>query len=340
MKRIRVTTPTRIDLAGGTLDLYPIYLFEEGGLTVNCAIDHCCSVVVEERVDNKILIQSKDQATKEEFESLVSVSTDGPLNIVARAVKFFCPQRGITVTTENRVHKGSGLGGSSSLLVGVLAALNLVTEAGYSAEQIIDIAANLEAQCIGVPTGKQDYFAAVFGGVSGLWFEVYGSKREELLPADGFRELESRLILSFTGAPRFSGASNWNMMKNYIDQNPITQGGMKQIKEIAFAMRSCILRRDWNEFAALVDREWKHRRTLADGVSNESVERIMSASLDGGALANKLCGAGGGGCMITCIKPEDRTKVESALVSAGANVLQFQIMETGMKIEKMDTENG
>jgi len=104
-------------------------------------------------------------------------------------------------------------------------------------------------------------------------------------------------------------------------------------------MRSSLLQRNWEQFTFLVDREWQRRRVLAEGVSNDAVEGIMSAARNAGALANKICGAGGGGCMITCIRPEDRAKVEAALTSAGAEVLPFQVVHEGMKIEWNHREN-
>ncbi|MBI4832264.1 MAG: hypothetical protein HY801_12095 [Candidatus Lindowbacteria bacterium] len=332
--KIRVTTPTRIDLAGGTLDLYPLYLFEEGGLTVNFAIDMYCHVAIEARNDEKISLTSIDLNMQDQFANVDAISTGGPLEIVSRAVKFFRPGAGMNVTTENQVIKGSGLGGSSSLLIATLAALNAHMNAVYSFNELIDLAADIEAQCIRIPTGKQDYFAAVYGGVNALWFEVGGNRREDLL-RDGaeIAALESRIILSFTGAARFSGATNWSMIRNYIENNPRTHAGMKEIKATAVAMRDCILTRDWGEFASVVDREWQNRRMLAEGVTNDMVERVMQAARSSGALANKLCGAGGGGCMITCVEPSKKKSVEDALTSAGAQVLPFKIVEDGIRLE-------
>jgi len=339
--RIETTTPTRIDLAGGTLDLYPIYLFEEGGLTVNCAIDMRCSVMLESRDDSQICLNSIDLRTEEMYPDVDSISTDGALEIVSRAIKFFHPSMGLNVITENNIKQGSGLGASSSLLMGVLTGLNALTASDYSFEQLIDLAADLEAQCIRVPTGKQDYFAAAFGGVSAISFEVGGCKRESLLSnEDDVRELESRLILSFTGAPRFSGATNWSMIRNYIENNPRTVAGMKRIKETAAAMLACIRERDWNEFPRIVDEEWQNRRALAEGVTNETVESVMQAALNAGALANKLCGAGGGGCMITCIEPGTRTAVEEAVTMAGAEVLPFRIVNDGIRLETTEQRKG
>ena len=333
---IEATAPTRIDLAGGTLDLYPLYLFEEGGFTINCAIDMCCVTTLEPRDDKRIHLISLDLRTEEKYEDIDSVSTGGPLGIVSRAIKFFRPAVGLNVTTENRVKQGSGLGASSSLLMASLSALNELTAAAYSLENLIDFAADLEAQCIRVPTGKQDYFAAAFGGVNALRFEVGGCTRESVLSnEDDIRELESRLVLSFTGVPRFSGATNWSMIRNYIEGNPRTVAGIKRIKETALAMHACIRERNWKELPSIVAEEWQNRRTLAEGVTNETVETVMQAALDAGALANKLCGAGGGGCMITCIEPAARDKVEEAIAAAGAEVLAFRIVRDGIKLENL-----
>ena len=332
--RIEATTPTRIDLAGGTLDLYPIYLLEDGALTVNCAIDMCCAVTIEKRPDEAIHIRSIDLGVEESYDNVDSISTAGPLEIVARAVRHFQPNTGLEVTTENRVRKGSGLGASSSLLIATLGALNELNNSGYSSRRMIDIAADLEAQCIRVPTGKQDYFAAVFGGVSALRFDVGGGRRENLLDdEDGIRELERRLVLSFAGEPRFSGATNWSLIKNYIEGNPDTVDAMRRIGDIAREMRECIIQRDWAKMASLLAQEWENRCALAEGVTNDRVDSMMGAALNAGALAGKLCGAGGGGCMITCIQPEDRGKVENALTAAGAEVLPFKILTAGIKIE-------
>lgn len=334
--KIRAITPTRIDLAGGTLDLYPIYLLEEGGLTINCAINMECIVILERRSDKKVHISSLDQGIEEEYDDINSASASGELEIIVRAVRFFRPDFGLNVTTENQVKKGSGLGASSSLLVAMLEALNILTDSDYSLEQLINFAADLEAQCIRVPTGKQDYFAAAFGGVSALWFDVGGGSRECLLQnEDEIRELERRIILSFTGTPRFSGITNWNMIRNYIEGDKTCVAGMRRIKEISLAMRYSIMERDWKALASLIDEEWQSRRELAQGVTNEKVDAVMAAALNAGALANKICGAGGGGCMITCIAPERRDTVEAALTAAGAEVLPYKIVNEGIRIEHL-----
>ncbi len=326
----------RIDLAGGTLDLYPIYLFEEGGLTINCAVNMYSTVVLESRSDEAIWVSSNDLGIEEKYENVDSLNLHGVLGLISRAIKFFKPDTGMNVNTENNVTKGTGLGASSALLVAALAALNELSSRRLAAEQLIDIAADLEAQCIRVPTGKQDYYSAFFGGINALWFDVGGNRRECLASDEQtMRELEDRLILSFTGTPRFSGATNWNMIKNYIENCSETVGGIKRIKEIAGSMRDCITLRNWDRLAFILQEEWRERRVLAEGVTNEKIEKIMDAALGGGALANKLCGAGGGGCMITCVDPANREEVEAALSAAGAEVLPFRIARNGVGIETL-----
>jgi D-glycero-alpha-D-manno-heptose-7-phosphate kinase len=147
--------------------------------------------------------------------------------------------------------------------------------------------------------------------------------------------LESRLILSFAGAPRFSGATNWDIIKGYVEGATATVEAMGRIKQVAHTVREAVIARDWDGLAAALALEWENRRSLAEGVTNERVEAMMEAALDAGALANKLCGAGGGGCMISFVEPTSRDVVEAALAAAGAEVLPLKIVVDGIKIERL-----
>jgi D-glycero-alpha-D-manno-heptose-7-phosphate kinase len=162
--KVSVTVPTRIDLAGGTLDVYPLYLFEDGGLTVNAAINVYGHVTVEERPDVQIHIRSEDTGAEEAFASLAEMSSSigSGLDLAKRALRFYCkhsdPRRGMNVTLRSEAPCGSGLGASSALLVALSSALNEIENLGLSKDRVIDLAANIEAQVISIPTGKQDYF--------------------------------------------------------------------------------------------------------------------------------------------------------------------------------------
>jgi D-glycero-alpha-D-manno-heptose-7-phosphate kinase len=342
--RVSTTVPTRIDLAGGTLDVYPLYLFEGGGLTVNAAISVHGHVTVEERIDSRVHIQSEDTGAEESFTSLDEMTMGGNLDLVKRALRFYRREsncgRGLNITLRSEAPHGSGLGASSALLMALSSALNEIDGLGLSRSRIIDLGANIEAQAIGVPTGKQDYFPPLFGGICSIWFDVDGHRLEQLHKNEspGARDLidrlNERLILTFTNINRFSGATNWAMLKRYIDREGDTVAHLRRIKEIAQAMRHSLVAGDIEEFARLLAVEWENRKVLAEGVSTPEIDAMIAAAEGKGARASKLCGAGGGGCMITYAEPEDVPAVTKALVAAGATPLLFHIVPTGIQITK------
>ena len=329
--------PTRVDLAGGTLDIYPLYIFEDGGITVNAAIEVFTYVRIRVRDDGFVTISSEDTGDRMEAPSVEELDPNGPLPLLARIVRFYLRGKGmgIDLRTSSDAPPGSGLGGSSSLLVSLSSALNHLTGGRYTPQEIIDIGANLEAQTIRIPTGKQDYFPAMYGGVNAIWFDVDGSRIEPLIEGeDLLRDLESRIILSYTGISRASAKTNWRMVRNYIDGREETIRNMRMIKDLALRMRDSLKRADFDSFGRLVGEEWRCRRGLARGVSNRRIERIMAAASSHGAIASKICGAGGGGCMITVVPPDKRKEVEMAMEMAGARIMDFRIARSGVEVRE------
>jgi len=335
---IEASTPNRMDLAGGTLDLYPLYLFEDWGLTLNAAIDLGSYVRLETRRDRRIHILSKDTGESASAPNLQTLPLGGKLDLIARALRFYKPRAGVNVITQNKAPHGSGLGSSSSLLIALSAAICRLNDQPYDAEFLVRNAADLEAQCIRVPTGKQDYYAAVHGGVNAIWFRVGLNEVEPLFAPEEVPELESRIILSFTGQSRFSGATNWDMMKAYIDGVPATRESMRNIKKTAVAMLEALRKWNWARFAELIGEEWNNRRRLADGVSTPRVEKVMEAAASAGATASKICGAGGGGAMITYAEPSSRAAVEQALTEAGAQILNYSIAREGLQVVEVSNQ--
>lgn len=334
---IQASAPTRVDLAGGTLDIHPIYVFEDGGLTVNAAIEVRSYVEVKPRDDTRINIYSLDLNKKVSFKSLKKLKFGTGLDFLVRIVKFYLSDSGVDIITKNTAPIGSGLGASSSLLIALSSALNKLRKKKFSKNQIIDIGANIEAQEIGIPTGKQDYYAAMYGGINAIWFNLERNKLEKLVVEEKLlRELEKRIVLSFTGISHFSGTNNWNMLKRYIDNVGTTRENMKKIKETAFKMREAIIKGDFSLISETLSEEWENRKNLAKGVSNSRIEKLMKVAKEAGAQASKICGAGGGGCMITIVKENLREKVEEALEKNGAEILEFKIARSGciVKVSK------
>jgi D-glycero-alpha-D-manno-heptose-7-phosphate kinase len=331
---IEATTPNRVDLAGGTLDIFPLYIFEDFGLTINMAVDLTSQVWLEEIDEKKLVIHSRDLEASVEAPRAKELPLEGPLSFLARIVRFYDPPPGWKITTKNNVRKGSGLGASSALLIALSGVLNHIGGNKYSAMEVIDIGANLEAQSIGTMTGKQDYFAATFGGLSVIWFEVTGARREELVSDPSLlEELNRRLVLTFAGEPRFSALTNWAMVKNYLDGNRKTVSKMHAIKETALEMYEALRKGDLDAFGESLRKEWENRRDLAEGVTNPTIDRMIANAEKSGAIASKICGAGGGGCLITFVKPNRRDAVIESLVKDGAEFMDYRISRHGLTME-------
>jgi D-glycero-alpha-D-manno-heptose-7-phosphate kinase len=332
---VDAVAPCRIDLAGGTLDIWPLYLFLEGGLTVNIGVDLYSRVQIRPREDRRVHLRSLDTGAELEAESVDALPLGGPLDLLARAVRFYRPDTGIDLTTENSAPKGSGLGASSSLLICLSGALTVYNGVELTHEQLVNCAANLEAQNIRIPTGKQDYYPPLHGGVNAIWFEVGGDRVESLLVDEtALTTLEQRLVLSFTGISHFSGATNWDMTRNYIEGTGETRTRLAEIKATAAQMRDCLLAGDFDRFGDVLNHEWQNRRHLAEGVATAETDRMMSAAQRAGAHASKLCGAGGGGCMITFVRPGARESVIAALEAEGARSLSYRIARNGLQVTR------
>ena len=330
---ITVTAPMRIDLAGGTLDLHPLYLFLERPLTVTASITICSQAKVTPIEGNRVRLISEDLNETLEAENTAELPLGGSLDLLVRAVKFYAPQGGLELRTRSQAPKGSGLGASSSLLMSMSRALGLFSEREDSIHDIIMYGASSEAQNLRIPTGYQEYYGACLGGVNGLEFKVDGHNIRTLYSSpDFFRQLTEFMIISFTGQSHFSGTSNWNMLKRYVDNEGDTVKRMEAIEDTAHQMWDALICEDMNRVAAALDREWQNRRGLAEGVTNERIDAMVLAAKNAGALASKICGAGGGGCMLTLCAPDKRAQVLEALRNRGAEILEATIDTEGMKV--------
>ena len=332
--KIEAQAPTRIDLAGGTLDIWPLYLFHEGALTVNCAISRYARCVIDvQRSTKRITLISTDTRRRETFASLAELARakDYKLPLLAHLVKLFEPKVGFTLTTDSEAPAGAGIGGSSAMAVAICAALDKLTHAGHSRVDWIHISRDAEAMVIHVPTGTQDHYPPAFGGTSAIHLRAGGEFREALkVDAD---DLESRLVVCYTGKPRQSGINNWEVFQAQINGDKRITRNLAEISDIAQQLRIAILRADWNEVGRLIRAEWHARRKNLPNISTPVIDNIISAARKNGALAGKVCGAGGGGCVTLLIDPQARERVESAVCGAGGEILPMRIDRSGVRVK-------
>ena len=335
--RVEARAPARVDLAGGTVDIWPLYLFHFGAQTVNLAIRCYASCVIETRADRRIVLVSQDQQIRESYESLIDLSLKtSALPLVRELVLFFEPRRGVTIKTTSQVPAGAGLGGSSALNIALCGGLARVTGKRYTRTQLLEIAKNVEAVVIRVPTGWQDYFPALYGAANAVHLERDGVKRERL-PLS-FSDLEKRFVLCYTGQPRNSAINNWEVMKAHIDGDPKVRRNFDEIVTIASQMREALLANDWNDVAQLLALEWENRKRNFEGISTPKIDKMIEQTGKQGTLAAKVCGAGGGGCVVFLVAPGTRAAVEEMLARMGGQIIPFGVSRVGLEVRSNQGE--
>jgi D-glycero-alpha-D-manno-heptose-7-phosphate kinase len=324
--------PCRVDLAGGTMDIWPLYLFHPGALTVNFAVSVLTSCRIVALPGRTIRFRSLDAEKEEEhrdFQALLAARrTQHPL--AAHLTRFFAPPGGFSMETNSESPAGAGISGSSALMIASTAALARFTGRKLEPEQVRVIAQNVEAQLIRVPTGCQDYYPALFGGVSAIHLDADGIHHEAIRVDP--EELDRRFVLVYTGAPRQSGINNWKVFQAHIAGEPRIVRNFDRIAEIARAMHKALSAADWPEVARLLGEEWKLRKTNAPRISTPRIEKLVAAGRRNGALAAKVCGAGGGGCVVFLCEPEARERVASALFEQGGQLLPARVARAGLTL--------
>lgn len=328
--RISASAPTRIDLAGGTIDIWPLYLFHAGAQTLNAAISLRARATIEKRPDERIGLFAED-IDKQENLSFDQLPHDETLPLLSKLVHRF-GAHGLRLTTRGESPAGAGIAGSSALNVAVCGALAAYMGQEIDGEALLDIAKDVEAQVINVPTGVQDYRPAYYGGIAAVELGP-GQMRRVALDVDP-RELERRIVLCYTGEPRNSGTNNWEITKRHIDGDQHVFDCFERIRDTAAEMRDALTRGDWTATATALATEWENRKRLAPGVTTPAIEALIARAAGAGSRAAKVCGAGGGGCLFCLAEPQHVAAVREALADGGARILDFRIETTGLSVTR------
>jgi D-glycero-alpha-D-manno-heptose-7-phosphate kinase len=269
---------------------------------------------------------------EETFESLAHLreAKRYRLPVLALLVRYFAPEQGFTIESASEAPAGAGISGSSSLMIATATALNKLTGRGCRIEKIREVAQNVEAQVIRVPTGAQDYYPAMYGGVSAIELTPAGIVHNTLPVAAA--ELDRRFVLAYTGAPRNSGINNWEVMKGHIDGNRAIHRNFDRIAAIANCMREAVGSNNWEEAGCLMREEWSYRRKNIPGITTPLIDRLVAMARRAGSRGAKVCGAGGGGCVVFLVDPDAKEKVTGALKAGGAEVLDARVAPQGVQI--------
>ncbi len=313
------------------MDLWPLYLFHPGALTLNFAVDIFTTCRVTPLKGQRIELCSIDTRCEEAFTNLDELSARRRCRhaLAAYLVRFFAPEQGLRVETDSQSPAGAGISGSSALMISTTAALARFTGRELDLEQMRVIAQNVEAQIIGVPTGCQDYYPALYGGVSAIHLDPDGIRRAAVPIAP--EEIELRFVLTYTGAPRKSGINNWEVFKSHINGDKHVFRNLEKIASIARSMNHALLRHDWDDVARLLREEWKMRRTNAPGITTPLIDKLISVAGKNGGRAAKVCGAGGGGCVLMMVEEGAKEAVAHAVSKAGGQIMPFRVAREGLR---------
>jgi D-glycero-alpha-D-manno-heptose-7-phosphate kinase len=342
MNPVTASAPCRADLAGGTLDLWPLGLLVDRAVTVNAALEIFTGCSIEpggeswrfhardgdERLELDELPARPDRAVPPAFKLAVSV-----------AAWFELPPARIATWSE--AARGSGLGGSSALIVALIAAARALRGGDWQAgpQDAVALARDLEARILGLPAGSQDHVAAWHGGLSLIEYGPGGWTRSS---PPGFgeasAELGEALVVVDSGVSHHSGMNNWQVYRAFLEGDLTVRTALEEVARASVEMAELLSSGAQGAdllggVAAALDREWRARRRLSEAVSCPEVDALVAAASEAGGRA-KVCGAGGGGCVVACPgAPEDRPGLVDALERAGGRVLPARLASRGVQVD-------
>lgn len=320
--KIHIKSPTRVDLAGGTLDLWPLYLFVGGATTVNVAIDIYTHAIIESLADGKIILESKDLILQKEYPNLreALADPDPRMVLLQTQLRYWQPQQGFKLTTQSDSPVGGGLGGSSSLTISIMKAFSQFCGRSFKDNhEMVHTAHNIEAEILNALTGTQDYYPAVSGGLNILKYD-YDGIRQEVLPIEN-SPLAQHFLLVYTGRTHHSGMNNFEVMKGAVSKDAGTLQALRDIKDISDRTEKVVRESRWNDLPGLFREEFAARVRLAPAFTSPEIEKLNELSLQNGAHAVKICGAGGGGCVLVWTPEDKKEGVSNACQKAGFQVL-------------------
>jgi D-glycero-alpha-D-manno-heptose-7-phosphate kinase len=327
---VEASAPARVDLAGGTLDLWPLHALHRGSVTVNLAIDRRASCRVR-RIGQGVRVVAADRGVDVTVKEPRDLFSDPRTALVGALVEEIAPDGGVDIEFASGVPFGSGLGGSSALAVATAAALARACGSSLEGAGGVEFVRDVETRVLGKPAGVQDYYPAFGGALHCLWFET-GRTVAERRPIDP-AEWEAHLTLFDTGAAHSSGMNNWEVFRRRLEGDSAVARSLDEVAAAAREMAAAARERNFPAMGRALADEWKARRELAPVVSSPAIDRAVAAALDAGAWGGKACGAGGGGCVVFLSPPERTRAVRDALGRlAEGSVLSIRAEPRGLEV--------
>jgi D-glycero-alpha-D-manno-heptose-7-phosphate kinase len=333
----RSRAPLRIGLAGGGTDVSP-YSDEFGGAILNATISHYAHASIQPIEENGIIIQTLDRKEEQRFERNNNLPIDGKLDLLKGVYNriqkdYGLPMTNFCLSTFVDAPAGSGLGTSSTLVVAIIGAFAEMLKLPLGEYDIAHYAYDIERKDLQLAGGKQDQYAATFGGVN--FMEFYGDDKVIVNPLrikqEYLSELENNLVLYFTSTSRESATIIKEQQKNVLEKNEKSIEAMHQLKEQARMMKEALLKGRLHEIGEILDYGFQQKRIMAKNISNDAIETLYEAVKKAGATGGKISGAGGGGFMIFYCPGNTRYKVIETLNNFGGEVKPYRFTKEGLR---------
>lgn len=324
----------RVDLVGGTLDIEPINLILPQVVTLNVATSLKAQVKITENNKEQLEIISEDYNQSYAFpladineSNFFEESIFKEMSFIVQIFHYFSIKKGLTLNLSSGAPAGSGLGGSSAMGVTVFKALLKYTDRKMTNTEIVRIVKNIEGRILNKGmAGYQDYYPALTGGVLALKASTAGLEVEQLYDEKLKEYLQTHFILAYSGISRNSGINNWEVYKNFFDQNKTVREGLAEIAKIAYSFYECLKNGEYQKLAALITAEGEIREKLFKGITPPEVKEVMNELISKKLSSGyKMCGAGGGGCFL--IAGTNYSDIAKVLENNGMRVLPFIIDE-------------
>jgi D-glycero-alpha-D-manno-heptose-7-phosphate kinase len=332
----------RADLAGGTLDIWPLSQIHPGASTVNVALRLSARARFTPGGDSWKLRAGDQGASRRVaaggIERVANRARPGdPFALVTRVLAHVGAREPGRLVTEVEGPAGAGLGGSSALLIALYGLACRLTGRRLDRGRMAEVARDLESRVLGLPTGVQDYHPAIRGGALRLRYEP-GRTLVERLDVD-LDALSSRLVLAYSGRPHASAPSNWGIYRRRLENDPAAVTAFGRIVKAADRAGRALERGDWASLGRAMTADWAARKELEPALAPPDLRALEAAGLAAGARAAKCCGAASGGCMLFLLRrPGDRSRVEGALKAAGAQLLSAATSSRGLRLRSLKSE--
>lgn len=331
---INTSGSVRVDLLGGTLDIPPIHLILANAFTLNLATSLKANVKIKPIEGNKIIINSLDYDSTNEFllsdfnSNNFNTEFFGPLKFIAFIIHHFNLRTGYQFDLTSGSPTGAGLGGSSSMGVVLFKSLCELTKTNIDNKKIIEIVRGYESIILNKgPAGYQDYYPALFGGILALKPSVSDVHVEQLFDKKLADILEKRITLIYSGETRLSGINNWEVYKGFFDGDKTIHNGLNDIAKLSYDAYQAIKKGHYSELISLISIEGAKRKELFPGIVSPKVETLynnLKSELT--QLGMKVCGAGGGGCFLLLHKEDEKEKILNEIkLHPKMKVLNFEI---------------